>query len=102
MNNIPKYIKSIRDYTNQFTKDKIYKARSGNIHTNRYFVESDDRGSITNGWLKENFIDSTEEDYLFQEFNLSFVTDEIYTAKNGNIFKYKIGREASYYLGDHQ
>jgi len=48
-------VKCLEDYSDHFTKDKIYEVREITSHGSLGIVE-DDRGSRTNGWAMEYFI----------------------------------------------
>lgn len=59
---IPEYVECTKDYTNQFTKGKIYKVDVLATIIDQLFVENNDEGD-SNGWKPENFIPSTKKAY---------------------------------------
>lgn len=59
---IPEYVECTKDYTNQFTKGRIYKVDVLATTIDQLCVENDDEGD-SNGWNPENFIPSTKKAY---------------------------------------
>lgn len=59
---IPEYVECTKDYTNQFTKGRIYKVDVEATTAGQLCVENDDEED-SNGWKPENFIPSTKKAY---------------------------------------
>lgn len=67
-----KYFKCLVDYSNQFTKGKIYQNSYTYDEQNSFVgVVKDDTGN-SNGWSRDKFKEVTEFEYLQQENKINY------------------------------